>query len=513
MLRQSISFSYLILPLVLSAAPAGVQNTLSHLPLRFETAADGTLVSRQGSFGLTVKSGETTVTVADRAHRKTASVTAQLRGANRQSRPAGEDPLAAKASYFLGSDPANWRTGATLFTRAVEHDVYRGVDLVFHGDAGALEYDFVVHPGADARQIAFDISGATAVRVDPDGALAIATEAGEIRWKKPEVYQWKNGVRYTIAGAFTLHGQRVTFALGGYDRSRELVIDPTLAYGTYLGGNDNEGARGVAVDASGNIYVAGFTFSMNFPVTSGALQTAWHGVGRTTYGDIGGDAFVAKYTSAGALSYLTYLGGSADDAATAIAVDSSGNAYVTGFSASSNFPTTSGAFQKTFGGAGTGGYYLAFGDAFVAKLNPTGSALVYSTFLGGKDDDEGAGIAVDSAGNAYIAGATLSTNFPTASAVSSNVTAVSAAARNCAAAAAARSSRSATPLLRSSIPPARRWYSPLSSAARSTTAPLQSRSTAPAMCTSAATPSPQIFRCSTDFRPSPRARPTTTRSQ
>jgi uncharacterized protein (TIGR03437 family) len=413
MLRQSISLSYLILPLLLSAAPSGVKNTLAHLPLRFETAADGTLISRQGQFALAVKPGQTTVTVADRAHHKAASVTAQLKGANRQSRPVGEDPLAAKASYFLGSDPANWRSGATLFTRAVEHDVYRGVDLVFHGDAGALEYDFVVHPGADTRQIAFDISGASAVRVDFDGALAIATEAGEIRWKKPEVYQWKNGARQTVAGAFALHGQRVTFSLGAYDRGSDLVIDPTLAYGTYLGGNDNEGARGVAVDASGNIYVAGFTFSMNFPVTSGALQTAWHG--GNYYGDIGGDAFVAKYTSAGALSYLTYLGGSADDSATAIAVDGSGNAYVTGFAASTNFPTTSGAFQKTFGGAGIGAYYIPFGDAFVAKLNPTGSALVYSTFLGGKDDDEGTGIAVDTAGNAYIVGATLSSNFPTAS--------------------------------------------------------------------------------------------------
>src|SRR5262249_21930736 len=154
--------------------------------------------------------------------------------------------------------------------------------------------------------------------IDADGTLAIATGAGEIRWKKPEVYQLRNGVRQAIAGAFALHGKRVSFTLGAYDRSRGLVIDPTLAYRTYLGGSDNEGARGVAVDASGNIYVAGFTFSMNFPVTSGAFQTAWHG--GNYYGDIGGDAFVAKYTSAGALSYLTYLGGSADDSATAIAV-------------------------------------------------------------------------------------------------------------------------------------------------------------------------------------------------
>ena len=418
MVPYSIRLSVLAFsPLFLSAATSGVQNTLAHLPLSFESVADGSLVSRQGPYSLKVESGRTTVTVAGRAHRRAASVTAQLAG-NAGSRPVGEDPLAATASYFLGADPAGWRSGEPLFTRAVERGVYRGIDLVFHGDAGALEYDFVVHPGANARQIAFDIEGASAVKIDADGALSIATAAGEIRWKKPNVYQRKNGVRQAVAGAFALHGHRVTFALGAYDHGRELTIDPTLAYATFIGGNDNEGARGVAVDSAGNIYVAGFSFSVNLPVTASALQTAYHGAANT-YGDVGGDAFIAKYTSAGALVYLTFLGGSADDSATAIAVDSQRNAYVTGFTASANFPTVKGSVQTTFGGAGAGKYYAAFGDAFVAKLNPTGSALIYSTFLGGKDDEEGTGIAVDSSGNAYVVGATLSTNFPTANAYQS----------------------------------------------------------------------------------------------
>lgn len=420
MLRQSILLSLILVSsLSLFGATPGVQSTLAHLPLRFETAADGSLVARQGPYSLTVERGRTTVTIADRTNRRSASVTTQLAGADAQALPAGEDPLNAKASYFLGADPAGWRSGASLFTRAVERNVYRGIDLLFHGDAGALEYDFLVHPGASARQIALDISGASAVRIEPDGALAIATPAGEIRWNKPEVYQWKDGVRQHVAGAFALHGHRVTFALGAYDRRRDLVIDPTLAYGTYFGGNDNEGGRGIAVDSSGNIYITGFTFSMNLPVTSGSVQTAFHGFGATSYGDLGGDAFVAKYTPAGALVYVTYLGGSNDDAGSALAVDSQGNVYVTGFTASSNFPTVKGSFQTAFGGAGTGGYYLRFGDAFVAKLNPTGSALLYSTYLGGKDDDEGVAIAVDTSGNAYIGGSTLSTNFPTSGAYQS----------------------------------------------------------------------------------------------
>jgi uncharacterized protein (TIGR03437 family) len=323
----------------------------------------------------------------------------------------GEDPLAAQATYLLGRDPAGWRTGVPLFARAVEHGVYRGIDLVFHGDTGSLEYDFLVHPGASARQIALDISGASAVRLEPDGVLAIATPAGEIRWKKPEVYQWKDGVRQPVAGAFALRGRRVTFAIGAYDRRRELVIDPTLTYATYFGGSDNDASRGVTVDSSGNFYVTGFTYSLNLPVTSGSLQTAYHGGGAFT--EVGGDAFVAKYTAAGALVYVTYLGGTGDDAGTAIAVDSAGNAYVTGFTTSANFPTVTGSLQMTYGGAGTGQYQQAFGDAFVAKLNPAGSKLVYSTYLGGSNDEQGLAIAVDSSGNAYVGGATLSTNFPT----------------------------------------------------------------------------------------------------
>ena len=412
MIRHSVSIAcFLAAPFFLGAATPGVHGALARLPLRFETAADGKLVAREGPYRLLVAAGQTTVTVSDPRNHRTASVVTEFAGANLASHPQGAGPLTARATYLIGQDPAGWRTGAPLFARAVYHGVYRGIDLVFHGDAGSLEYDFVVRPGAATRRIALDISGATAVRLAADGALQIATPAGGIRWNKPVVYQWKDGVRQPVAGAFALHGRRVTFAIGPYDHSRQLVIDPTLTYATYLGGNDNESSRGVAVDASGNIYVTGFTFSLNLATTGTSFQPSYRG--GSFQADTGGDAFVAKYSPAGALLYVTYLGGKGDDAGDAIAVDSGGNAYVTGNTSSTDFPTVKGSYQTTFGGQGAGRNMPAFGDAFVVKLNPAGTALVYSTYLGGSGDEQGAAIAVDSSGSAYVGGATLSTNFPT----------------------------------------------------------------------------------------------------
>ena len=417
MVRNSVLIAFLAAPFFLGAATPGVHRALARLPLRFETAADGKLVAREGPYSLLVAAGQTTVTVSDRLNGRAASVVTKLAGANLASRPQGAEPLAARATYLIGQDPARWRTGAPLFARAVYRGVYRGIDLVFHGDSGALEYDFVVHPGAAARRIALDISGASAVRLAADGALDIATPAGGIRWNRPVVYQWKDGVRQPVAGAFALHGRRVTFAIGPYDHSRELVIDPTLTYATYLGGSDNESSRGVAVDASGNFYVTGFTFSLDLPHTGGSFQPSYHG--GSFQADTGGDAFVAKYSPAGALLYLTYLGGKGDDVGSAIAVDSTGNAYVTGYTSSTDFPTVKGSYQTTFGGQGADRNLPAFGDAFVAKLNPTGTALVYSTYLGGSGDEKGAAIVVDSTGSAYVGGATLSSNFPTKNAYQS----------------------------------------------------------------------------------------------
>jgi uncharacterized protein (TIGR03437 family) len=382
----------------------------ARLPLAFETLPDGNLAARQGPHQVTLAAGRITTTLADKPQLGRVSVTSTLIGADQHVRPEGIEPLTARANYILGNNPARWRAGVPLFGRAIYKDVYPGVDLVFHGTDGALEYDFVVQPGANVRRIAFDISGASALRLAADGTLDIATSAGEIRWRKPEVYQLADGVRQEVAGHFVLHGRHVTFALGTYDRSRTLIVDPTLSYATYFGGSGDDSLRGMAVDTSGNVYITGSTVSNNLPVTSGAYQAAYHGGSSGV--DLGGDAYVAKFTPAGALAYVTYVGGATDDVGAAIAVDSSGNAYITGYTDSTDFPIVAGAFQTAYQGAGGNKWFGPAGDAFVAKLNPAGSALIYSTYLGGSMDDRGTAIAVDGGGNAYIGGVTLSSNFP-----------------------------------------------------------------------------------------------------
>jgi hypothetical protein len=226
---------------------------------------------------------------------------------------------------------------------------------------------------------------AAPLRVDKNGDLVVDTEGGEVIFHKPVVYQaatnhrprTKNEEPRTtnkelIDGKYTLVGNRITFEVARYDKTRPLVIDPVLAYSTYLGGNSADEGYGIAVDASGNAYATGFTASSDFPTTLGAFQT--------TYGG-GTDAFVTKLNVAGsALVYSTYLGGDNYEVGLSIAVDALGNADVTGYTQSANFPTTPGAFQTTFGGGS---------DAFVTKLNAGGSALVYSTYLGGSDGDVG----------------------------------------------------------------------------------------------------------------------------
>ena len=310
----------------------------------------------------------------------------------------------------MGNDPAKWHTNVPNYAKVKYANVYPGVDLVYYGNQGQLEYDFVVHPGADPRQIALEVGAVreppgahrdAPLRVDGNGDLVLGTEAGQLILRKPVVYQrgTDHGQPTTdvVEGGYALKGNRITFELARYDKTRPLVIDPTLVYSTYLGGNFRDGAYGIAVDASGHAYVTGQTFSANFPTTTGAFMTRFGGAG---------DAFVSELNTAGsALIYSTYLGGSGDDAGRGITVDAPGNAYVTGWTASSDFPTTAGAFQTTLGGG--------YDDAFVTKLNATGSALLYSTYLGGSSYDEGHGIAVDASGDAYITGFTYSSNFPT----------------------------------------------------------------------------------------------------
>jgi hypothetical protein len=444
------------------------------------------------------------------------TLTVRLLGANPQARAVSQDPLITKTNYLIGSDPSQWRTNIPNYSRVEFQDVYPGVDLVYYGNQGHLEYDFVVAAGADPGVITLSVQGAQGMALDPAGNLVLHTAGGDVVEQAPVVYQSICEARESVPGRFLLEeNNQIGFQIGAYDRREPLVIDPVLSYSSYLGaigtaiavdssgsayvtglgnfvdkvnpsgtaltyrtylGSGGAGA-GIAVDSAGDAYVTG-TAGSNFPTTPNAFaqsggynyftelnaagsgliySTFLPGTSRASLGIAGaiainssGNAYLTGAAGAGfpttpgafqtnaagaffaeinpslfgnaSLVYATYLGGTASDAGTGIAVDSSGNAYLTGYTSSSNFPTTAGAFQTH----NAGGY-----DAFVAKLNPalSGSAgLVYSTYLGGSrwdgyvaavpfvlnyNDQPGPRVAIDSAGNAYVTGSTRSTDFPT----------------------------------------------------------------------------------------------------
>ncbi len=302
--------------------------------------------------------------------------------------------LPGQVNYLIGNSKANWQTGLPAYGALAYRGLYPGVDLIYGAEDGRLKSEFRLAPGVDPGLIRWFYEGASAPRGDGQGGLIAATPGGELRERKPALYQEIGGRRIPVAGSFRFFADgSVGFQTESYDQGRPLVIDPILSYSTYLGGGGLDSANAIAVDAAGNAYVAGHTDSLNFP-TANPLRSRGGGV----------DAFVAKLNPAGnGLIYCTYFGGSGDDRAFGITVDGSGNAYLTGWTYSTNFPVTSGSRQPVLGGGR---------DAFVAQLNPSGSALLYSTYLGGSGHDSGNAIAVDAAGNAYIAGDTYSTNLP-----------------------------------------------------------------------------------------------------
>jgi hypothetical protein len=384
------------------------------LPLRFEvnrgqTDARVRFLSRGNGFGLYLTGQEAVLALRKpgvAGHADTTDVLRmQLTGANPRVEPMGSARLPGTTNYMLGNDAARWKTVVPSYGRVSYKGVYPGIDLVYYGNQQQLEYDFVVAAGADPRPIQLHFAGATKLNVDAGGNLLIDAEDGSIAFHKPMVYQMAGGKRFEVEGAFTLLGDRtVGFALGRYDHSRKLVIDPTLVYSTYLGGSTLDMISAIAVDSSGAAYVTGYTSSTNFPATPGALQS--------TDGDARYIGFVSKLNASGtALIYSTFLGGSGSptggDAGESIVVDSSGNAYISGRTYSSNFPVTTGAYQttnKAFAGEGNTG--------FITKLNPTGTKLIYSTFLGGSLSDDAQSLVLDSSGNVYVAGVAFSKDFP-----------------------------------------------------------------------------------------------------
>ena len=366
----------------------------------------------------------------------------------------GEQPMASVTNYYRGSHSADWHSGIPHYGRVRFAGVYPGIDLIWRTRGADLEYEFLARAGADPTQIRVRFSGASRVSIDAQGNLALETPAGRIQHRRLMAWQEIAGVRRNVRIELRLRGTTASFRLGAYDRQRPLRIDPVLSYSTYVGGagydagyaitadgaggvymtgttasigfpaegssvnsnsdafvlklnesgdllyttvlasNGNTSGQAVAADSSGNVYIAGTTEANNFPVTNGAWQTVFGGVA---------DAFAAKLNPAGTLVYATYIGGPGQEAGTGIAIDTSGNAYVSGYT-SSTFPTTKGAAQTLYGGG--------FADAFVVKLNAQGSAAIYSTLLGGTGTDEARAITVDAAGDACIAGYTDSANLP-----------------------------------------------------------------------------------------------------
>ncbi len=325
----------------------------------------------------------------------------KLAGANRNPEAVGVAELAGKHNYFRGADPSKWQSNVPLYQKALLNNVYDGIDMEWYGNGSRIEYDFKVSPNVSTRQIEWRIDGADKVSVEDDGSLVISTPFGELKQYAPVTYQESDGLRTAVESRFEKRGENsVGFAVGDYDHSRPLTIDPVtdLNYSTFLGGELGETGFAIADGAQfGGVYVTGATSSTLFPTTPGTYNDQLGG---------GGDVFVSKFNDEGsALIYSTYIGGGSNDAGYGIAIDSLGNAYITGATAPSAipFPTTVDApFPNNSGDM----------DAFVTKLNPTGSALVYSTLSGGALRDEGLGITVR-AGRAYVAGFTQSSNFPT----------------------------------------------------------------------------------------------------
>jgi hypothetical protein len=327
--------------------------------------------------------------------------------------PLGQDRLPGSTNYFIGNDPTRWRTGVPTYGRVLYRGVYPGIDLVYHGDQRQLEYDFDVAVGADPAQISLTVDGAGGTTLDAQGDLVLHTPGGDLVEHAPVLYQETAGGRLAVDGGYVLRDDgTVGFRVGTHDPTVPLVIDPVLSYASYFGGTGFDEGDAVAVGADGTVYVTGQTDSPDFLSLKPAEPLS---------GDR--DAFVLKVNPDGTPAYLTYLGGSnhgggrADDMGEGIAVDGDGNAYVTGHTGSLDFPTQAVPGQKVYQPMSSD---ARADDAFVTKLDPAGG-LVYSTYLGGHatagDDqgfDEGRGIAVDAAGNAYVAGFTTSpaSTFP-----------------------------------------------------------------------------------------------------
>jgi hypothetical protein len=359
---------------------------------------------------------------ASRARTITA-VRMRFEGANPAAQISATNRLVKKTNYFIGSDPKKWHANVPSYGRVKYADIYPGVDLVFYGNQRRLEYDFVVAPGADPKAIRLALEGVRKLRISTRGDVVLSVAGGEVVLQKPVVYQMVRGERHEIAGSYALaKNHQVTFSVPSYDRSEPLILDPVLNYSTYLGGSSDEGGGGsqsfgIAVDSTGNAFVAGTTFSNDFPTTKTGI--IGFDPGPPLSGGAAGAVFVTEMNPTGTAEvYSTYLAGSTGEFGVALALDPTGKIYVTGLTFSSDFPTTDGTLPGTIAGfkQSPNPTNLNLGTSFISKIDPSISgtnSLVYSSYIGGTGGtpalpDFGNAIAVDGSGNAYVTGITLS---------------------------------------------------------------------------------------------------------
>ena len=322
-------------------------------------------------------------------------VRATFIGANREVEIQGKSRLPHDNNYFLGNDPNLWRTDVPNYIAIVYRNLWQGIDLKYHGNGLAMKYDFIVNPGAEVSQIRVKYKGVTDLSVTTQGELEVGTTFGPVYENVPLIYQEVDGAIREIGGHYIIYeGETFGFELEEeYDPNQTLIIDPELVYSTYLGGAQGDQGRAITVDDYGNAYITGVTASTDFP-TLNPYQVEPV--------DFSSDAFVTKLSPSGdSLIYSTYLGGNFADYGNGIAVDANGSAFVVGATSSTNFPTQA-PYQND----------QRIGDAFVTKLSPSGDSLIYSTYLGGFGDESAYSIVVDSEGTAYVAGETMSDDFP-----------------------------------------------------------------------------------------------------
>jgi len=387
-----------------------IQAAYSHLPLAFEVNQGQTdpkvkFLARGSGYGLFLTADEAVLRIQSSASNAFA-LSMSLDGANRNVAVVGANELPGKSNYFIGSDPKKWHRNVPQFARVRYQNVYPGIDVVYYGNQGRLEYDFEVAPEVDSKQVNLRFRGPDKLRIDGSGNLVLETGAGNVELKAPRVYQQVGQEQRPVAGKFVLRAKdQVGFELGAYDRSRMLVIDPQLSYSTYLGGSGAEscsaitglaftpGCPAIAVDSGLNAYIAGSTESTDFPPAPGHI------------GNLTGTAnvFIAKFNSqASALLFSTYLGGSDIDYPAGVAVDAGFNVFVSGTTDSPDFPTFNGLTPTLTAG----------NHVFVSKLD-SGANLKYSTYLASSGVDTASGVAIDSMGRIYVTGTTTSADFPT----------------------------------------------------------------------------------------------------